>query len=89
MYLMSGGQKSRVSFSITAWGDPPLIIMDEPTNHLDMQTIDGLVNGLKSYQGGLLIVSHDQYFITKVCTEIWYIKNKRLKRFRGEFDDYK
>lgn len=89
IYLLSGGQKSRVSFSIAAWGDPQILIMDEPTNHLDMQTIDGLIEGLSQYQGGILIVSHDQYFITRVCREIWYIKDQRLRKFRGEFEDYK
>jgi ATPase subunit of ABC transporter with duplicated ATPase domains len=63
--------------------------MDEPTNHLDMQTIDGLVEGLRHFQGGILIVSHDQYFITKVCKEIWYIKDRRLRKFRGNFEEYK
>lgn len=89
MYLMSGGQKSRVSLSFAAWSNPHILIMDEPTNHLDMESIDSLIMALNSYQGGLIIVSHDQYFVSCVCEEIWYIKDKRLRKFKGNFDDYR
>eukprot|EP00488_Nonionellina_sp_1-RS-2012_P000538 TRINITY_DN1144_c0_g1_i1.p1 TRINITY_DN1144_c0_g1~~TRINITY_DN1144_c0_g1_i1.p1 ORF type:complete len:202 (-),score=77.07 TRINITY_DN1144_c0_g1_i1:303-908(-) len=59
---LSGGQKSRVTFAILTWYSPHLIIMDEPTNHLDIPTIDGLANALSSFDGSVLIVSHDQHF---------------------------
>ena len=63
--------------------------MDEPTNHLDMQAVDALIMALTNFKGGLLIVSHDQYFVSCVCDEIWYIKNAYLKKFNGDFETYK
>lgn len=65
--FLSGGQKSRVAFAILNWTRPHCIIMDEPTNHLDMETIDTLVEALHSFKGGLIVISHDQYFLSKVC----------------------
>ena len=67
IYLMSGGQKSRVSLSLAAWTNPHILIMDEPTNHLDMESVDALILALNKFKGGLLIVSHDQYFVSCVC----------------------
>jgi len=60
--LLSGGQKSRVSFAILTFLKPHLIIMDEPTNHLDLDTIEALLTALNSFSGGVILVSHDQYF---------------------------
>ena len=89
MYLLSGGQKSRVSLSLAAWTNPHILIMDEPTNHLDMESVDALILALNNFKGGLLIVSHDQYFVSCVCDEIWYIKNGNMKKFYGDFDNYR
>lgn len=86
---MSGGQKSRVSLALVAWTNPHVLIMDEPTNHLDMEAVDALILALNSFTGGLLIVSHDQYFVSCVCNEIWYIKSKKLRKFNGDFDAYR
>ena len=88
-YLLSGGQKSRVSLSLAAWGNPHVIIFDEPTNHLDMQAVDALVMALNKFTGGVIVVSHDQYFVSCVCNEIWYIKNLQLKKFNGDFENYR
>lgn len=89
MYLLSGGQKARVALASTAWGNPHVMIMDEPTNHLDIEAVDALVMALSCYEGGLLIVSHDQYFVSCICDQIWYIKEKKLKRFGGNFEEYR
>eukprot|EP01084_Bolivina_argentea_P257387 433632_1 len=78
---LSGGQKSRVAFSILTWYSPHLIIMDEPTNHLDMPTIDGLANALKQFVGSVLIVSHDQHFVETCCDQFWCVGEKRIKMF--------
>jgi len=63
--------------------------MDEPTNHLDMDAISALVVALENFQGGLVIVSHDSHFVSSICNTIYYIKNSRVKKFGGDFQDYR
>mmetsp|Transcript_30566 Transcript_30566/g.46819 ORF Transcript_30566/g.46819 Transcript_30566/m.46819 type:complete len:182 (-) Transcript_30566:162-707(-) len=89
MLLLSGGQKSRVAFATLAYYRPHVIIMDEPTNHLDMESIDALVEAVQDFQGGLIVVSHDQFFITNTCTELWVVGDGHAARFRGGFEEYK
>lgn len=89
MKFSSGGQKSRVAFAVLTYTKPHIVIMDEPTNHLDMGAIEALSNALKEFAGGVLVISHDQHFITKVCNEIWVIKDKKVTTFDGSFEDYK
>ena len=88
-YLLSGGQKSRVALALILMNKPQVILMDEPTNHLDLDAINALAIALNSYNGGLLIVSHDQNFVENVCNEIYMIENKKCKKFRGNFNDYR
>jgi len=59
MYLLSGGQKSRIAFCICVWNNPHVLILDEPTNHLDLDAVTALVEAIKAFQGGVLVVSHD------------------------------
>eukprot|EP00581_Thalassiosira_minuscula_P015132 CAMPEP_0183714128 /NCGR_PEP_ID=MMETSP0737-20130205/8777_1 /TAXON_ID=385413 /ORGANISM="Thalassiosira miniscula, Strain CCMP1093" /LENGTH=806 /DNA_ID=CAMNT_0025943033 /DNA_START=27 /DNA_END=2447 /DNA_ORIENTATION=+ len=89
MMMLSGGQKSRVAFASLAYQKPHVIIMDEPTNHLDMESIDALVEAVKDFRGGLIVVSHDQHFITNTCGELWVVGEGKATRFRGDFNDYK
>lgn len=89
MLMLSGGQKSRVAFAALAYQRPHVIIMDEPTNHLDMESIDALVEAVKDFRGGLVVVSHDQFFITNTCSELWVVGEGKATRFRGDFNDYK
>jgi len=89
MLMLSGGQKSRVAFATLAYCKPHVIIMDEPTNHLDMESIDALVEAVKDFKGGLIVVSHDQFFITNTCTELWVVGQGEATQFRGGFDEYK
>ena len=88
-YLLSGGQKSRVALALIMLNNPQILLMDEPTNHLDLDAINALIVALSSFEGGLLIVSHDQNFVEQVCTQIYMIENKHLKQFRGNFNDYR
>ena len=88
-YLLSGGQKSRVALSLIVMNNPQIILMDEPTNHLDLDAINALSIALNSYEGGLLIISHDQNFVERVCNQIYMIENKKCKQFRGNFNDYR
>ena len=88
-YLLSGGQKSRVALALIMLSNPQILLMDEPTNHLDLDAINALIVALSSFEGGLLIVSHDQNFVEQVCTQIYMIEKKHLKQFRGNFNDYR
>lgn len=86
---LSGGQKSRIALAIACYTEPHLLILDEPTNHLDLDAIDALIDALKSYNGGYIIVSHDEHLIESVCDEIWYVKNKNFVKFNGDFQKYR
>mmetsp|Transcript_27791 Transcript_27791/g.40978 ORF Transcript_27791/g.40978 Transcript_27791/m.40978 type:complete len:798 (+) Transcript_27791:103-2496(+) len=89
MLMLSGGQKSRVAFSALSYQRPHVIIMDEPTNHLDMESIDALIEAVKDFRGGLMVVSHDQYFITNTCKDLWVVGDGKAEKFRGGFEAYK
>lgn len=86
---LSGGQKSRVGFALMTWRLPHIVVLDEPTNHLDMETIDALIDALREFKGGVVIVSHDQHFVTSVCQELWVVSDKKVSRFDGTMDEYK
>lgn len=65
------------------------MVIDEPTNHLDMEAIQALAQALVNFNGGVLVISHDQYFIKQICNEIWLVQNQTVRRFNGDFDEYK
>ncbi|CAE7219154.1 Abcf3 [Symbiodinium necroappetens] len=79
---LSGGQKSRVALAIVTYRQPHLIYLDEPTNHLDMETIDALVDAIKEFHGAVVMVSHDQYFLSQVATEFWSVAAGKLCVYR-------
>ena len=87
--VLSGGQKSRVAFTDMCWHRPHLLVLDEPTNHLDIESIEGLVDALREFQGGILLVSHDEHLIASVCREIWLCEAGHVCRFDGNFGDYR
>ena len=89
MGLLSGGQKSRVAFAALAYKKPHILVIDEGTNHLSMEAADALVEAIQDFKGGLMVVSHDQYFVSNTCTELWIVDSGKVTRFRGTFDDYK
>ena len=80
MMMLSGGQKSRVAFAALAYARPHVMIFDEPTNHLDMESIDALIEAVQSFRGGVVVVSHDQFFITRTCQELWVVGEGEAKR---------
>ncbi len=84
----SGGEKTRLSISKLLLEEPNLLILDEPTNHLDFKTIMWLEDYLKSYRGAVLIVSHDRYFLDRLCTSICEIERGILKRYRGNYSAF-
>merc|ERR1719499_703490 len=79
--LLSGGEKSRVAFSILTWENPHILIMDEPTNHLDLASIVALQNALSEFEGSVIIVSHDQRFLTGICDQYWALGNRKIRGF--------
>jgi ATP-binding cassette subfamily F protein 3 len=88
-YLLSGGQKSRVALAAIVMKNPQILLMDEPTNHLDIDAVNALSLALNSFNGGLVIVSHDQYFVESVCSQIYNVNHKKCTYFKGSFMDYK
>lgn len=85
---LSGGEKTRLALAKLLLEEPNLLILDEPTNHLDFETLMWLEDYLKSYKGAIIIVSHDRYFLNKVCTRICEIEQGRLTSYRGDYSSY-
>lgn len=81
----SGGEKTRLNIARLLLEEPNLLILDEPTNHLDFKTIMWLEDYLRSYRGAILIVSHDRFFLDRLCTSICEIERGTLTRYRGNY----
>lgn len=85
---LSGGQKTRLALAKMLLEEPQLLVLDEPTNHLDIDSIAWLENYLANYQGALLIVSHDRYFLDKVATVTWDLRPNVLDRYVGNYSHF-
>ncbi len=85
---LSGGQKTRVSLGKLLLTKPDVILLDEPTNHLDMSSITWLETYLSNYDGAVIIVAHDRYFLNKIVTKIVEIDNGQVTSFLGNYGDY-
>jgi len=86
---LSGGQKSRVAFSALSLQQPHVLLLDEPTNHLDIEGLDALMVALHKWNGGIIIISHDEKFITAVANELWVCGDKTVAKFHGDVQSYK
>ena len=86
--LLSGGQLKRVALARVLLSNPDLLILDEPTNHLDLEMIEWLEGYLKRNVRSLLMVTHDRYFLDRVCNEILEIEDKTLYAYRGNYAYY-
>ena len=84
----SGGERTKIAFVKLLLIKPNLLILDEPTNHLDLSTIEWLEQYLKSYQGALLFVSHDRYFIDALANKIVEIENNTSSFYKGNYSYY-
>jgi len=80
---MSGGQKCRLCLACAMYRKPHLLILDEPTNHLDLETTEALIEALQQFNGGVLLVSHDQHLLTKVCKDLYVVENGTVERLQG------
>lgn len=89
MDTLSGGQKSRVVFAYLSWLRPHLMLLDEPSNHLDLETVEALVHALETWEGGVLLVSHDERLITNSCNELWVCHDGKVVPFKGDYASYK
>ncbi|KAI9451534.1 P-loop containing nucleoside triphosphate hydrolase protein [Russula earlei] len=86
---LSGGQKSRVAFSVLSLQRPHILLLDEPTNHLDLEGLDGLMSALRTWNGGVILISHDERFITAVAKELWVCGDGTVRKFNGDVEAYK
>jgi len=85
---LSGGEKSRLELSILVNSDSNVLLLDEPTNHLDIESKELLETALLDYEGTLVIISHDRYFINKIADYIYILEDKKLKYFNGNYEEY-
>lgn len=86
---LSGGEKTRLAMAKLLLQQPELLILDEPTNHLDFGTLMWLEEYLNGYQGSLIIVSHDRYFLDKTVHRIWEIERREVHTYKGNYSAYK
>ena len=85
---LSGGEQSRLRLCMLMKGDINLLILDEPTNHLDIASREWIEQAIADYEGALLFVSHDRWFVDAFATRIWELKDGKLTDFRGGYPEY-
>ena len=86
--ILSGGEKARVALSKVIVSKANFLMLDEPTNHLDMHSCDLLIESLNKYQGSIILVSHDRYFVSKTANKIWEIVDHEIKEFKGGYEEW-
>lgn len=84
----SGGEKARVALALIAWQKPNLLLMDEPTNHLDLEVRHALTLALQSFEGALILVSHDRHLLRNTVDQFLLVANGKVEPFKGDMDDY-
>jgi len=85
---LSGGQKSRVAMAAVSFARPHILIMDEPTNNLDLSSVEVLVQAIENFDGGVVLVSHDQHFVSRISREAWVVGDNGVRRVES-FEAYR
>jgi len=85
---LSGGEAARLAFARIALDRPNVLVLDEPTNHLDLESIEALVEALEEYDGTLIFVSHDRWFVGELATRIVEIRRDGIRDFQGSYEEY-
>lgn len=86
--ILSGGEKARVALAKVMVSKANFLMLDEPTNHLDMHSCDLLISALDKYEGSIILVSHDRYFVSKTANKIWEIVDHQIKEFKGGYEEW-
>ena len=86
--VLSGGEKARVALTKTIISKANFLMLDEPTNHLDMVTVELLADALTKYDGTIILVSHDRFFISKTANKIWEIEDEKIIEFKGGYQEW-
>ena len=85
----SGGEKARLALALLVWQQPNLLLLDEPTNHLDLEVREALAAALQTFEGALVVVSHDRSLLEMVCDTFWRVHRGRVEPFDGDLNDYR
>ncbi|MDX5377118.1 MAG: ATP-binding cassette domain-containing protein [Halomonas sp.] len=85
----SGGEKARLALALVAWRKPNLLLLDEPTNHLDLEMREALTEALASFEGTVILVSHDRHLLRATVDEFWKVADHRVEPFDGDLEDYR
>ncbi len=86
--VLSGGEKARVALAKTIVSKANFLMLDEPTNHLDIHSVELLIEALNKYEGSIVLVSHDRYFISKIANKIWEIEDHKIVEFKGSYAEW-
>src|SRR5207249_10339236 len=86
--VLSGGEKSRLALARLLLDPPNLLLMDEPTTHLDIPSIDALIDALRQFEGTIIFISHDVYFIRALANHVVHVNAGKLTRYHGDYQYY-
>ena len=88
LHALSGGEAARLVFSQIGLTNPNVLVLDEPTNHLDLESIESLVKGLQAFEGTLILVSHDRWFVGRLATRVVEVSENGIRDFQGSYEEY-
>ena len=84
----SGGEKARLALALLVWQQPNLLLLDEPSNHLDLDMREALVHALQSYDGALILITHDRHLLKSLANEFYLVADAQVEAFAGDLTDY-